>query len=81
MILTSAILEVNLKNLRFNYNYLKYLNKGKYTGAVIKADAYGTGFLNAFKVQQNMLKITIYLYNLEVELYMTLIQKRNMKKQ
>ena len=54
MILTSAILEVNLKNLRFNYNYLKYLNKGKYTGAVIKADAYGLG---SIKIIKNLYKI------------------------
>ena len=39
----SAFLEINLKNLIFNYKYLTSLNKGKYTGATIKANAYGLG--------------------------------------
>ena len=43
MILSSALLEVNLKNLIFNYRYLSSLNKKGYTGAVIKANAYGLG--------------------------------------
>ena len=40
---SSAILEINLKNLISNYKYLSYLNKDKYTGATIKANAYGLG--------------------------------------
>ena len=43
MILSSAILEINLKNLLKNYKYLSTLNKNHLTGATIKANAYGLG--------------------------------------
>ena len=43
MISPSAFLEVNLKNIIFNYKYLSSLNKDKFTGATIKANAYGLG--------------------------------------
>ena len=43
MISQSALLEVNLKNIIFNYKYLSSLNKNHYTGATIKANAYGLG--------------------------------------
>jgi len=50
MISPSAILEVNLKNLIFNYKYLSLINKGKFTGAIIKANAYGLGDYKIIKV-------------------------------
>ena len=43
MILSSAILEINLKNLSYNYKYLKKLNNNFETAATIKANAYGLG--------------------------------------
>ena len=43
MIPTNAYLEVNLKNIIFNYKYLSSLNKDYHTGATIKANAYGLG--------------------------------------
>ena len=46
----SAFLEVNLKNLIFNYKYLSSRFKGQYTGATIKANAYGLGAYEVFKV-------------------------------
>ena len=53
MISPSAILEVNLKNLIFNYKYLSSLNKSQYTGATIKANAYGLGDLKIFNILYN----------------------------
>ncbi len=50
MITQSAFLEVNLKNLVFNYKYLSSKNKGQYTGATIKANAYGLGDSKIIKV-------------------------------
>jgi len=50
MITQSAFLEVNLKNLVFNYRYLSSKNKGQFTGATIKANAYGLGDCKIIKV-------------------------------
>ena len=49
MISSSAILEINLKNLIFNYKYLSSLNNERFTGATIKANAYGLGYKRIFK--------------------------------
>ena len=49
MILQSAVLEINLKNLIYNYKYLSSLNKGSYTAAIIKANAYGLGDITIIK--------------------------------
>ena len=43
MISSSAILEVNLKNLISNYKSLSSLSKSKFSGATVKANAYGLG--------------------------------------
>tara|TARA_Y100000590_G_C15718157_1_gene1012589 strand:+ start:616 stop:1683 length:1068 start_codon:yes stop_codon:yes gene_type:complete len=43
MIPSNAYLEVNLKNIIFNYKYLSSFNKKNLTGATIKANAYGLG--------------------------------------
>ena len=43
MIKSSAILEINLKNLIHNYNYFKKIAKDTEVGATIKANAYGIG--------------------------------------
>jgi alanine racemase len=43
MISSSAILEVNLKKLISNYKYLSSLSKINFTGATVKANAYGLG--------------------------------------
>ena len=37
------ILEVNIKNIIYNYNKLKKINSKGVTSAVVKANAYGTG--------------------------------------
>ena len=50
MIPTNAYLEINLKNLIYNYRYLSSLNKGHYTGATIKANAYGLGDKKIIKI-------------------------------
>ena len=39
-----------LKNLVFNYKYLSSKNKGQFTGATIKANAYGLGDCKIIKV-------------------------------
>ena len=50
MISPSALLEVELKNIIYNYKYLSSLNKGQHTGATIKANAYGLGDKKIIKV-------------------------------
>ena len=42
--------EVNLRNIIFNYKYLSSINKGHYTGATIKANAYGLGDKKIIKI-------------------------------
>ena len=48
MIKSSSILEVNLKNLIYNYNIFKKISKSE-VGATIKANAYGIGVNKTFK--------------------------------
>ena len=48
MIKSSAILEINLKNLIHNYNYFKKIAKDTEVGATIKANAYGIGDKETF---------------------------------
>ena len=50
MITQRAFLEINLKNLVFNYRYLSSKNRGQFTGATIKANAYGLGDCKIIKV-------------------------------
>ena len=50
MISTNTYLEVNLRNIIFNYKYLSSINKGHYTGATIKANAYGLGDKKIIKI-------------------------------
>ena len=54
MISSNAILEINLKNLIYNYKYLKSLNKGQFTGATIKANAYGLGDEKIIRILYNV---------------------------
>ena len=49
MIKPNAILEVNLKNLEYNYKKLSKIANNSACAAVIKADAYGTGVLKIFE--------------------------------
>ena len=48
MIKASAILEVNLKNLIYNYKSLKKIAKNSKIGATIKSNAYGIGDKKVF---------------------------------
>ncbi len=50
MISPSAVLEVNLKNIIYNYKYLSSLNNNQNTGATIKANAYGLGDIEIIKI-------------------------------
>ena len=50
MIPTSAILEINKKNLEHNYKYLDSISKSSLTGATIKANAYGLGDIEVFNI-------------------------------
>ena len=54
MISPSAFLEVNIKNIIFNYKYLSSLNKDQSTGATIKANAYGLGDQKIIKILYNV---------------------------
>lgn len=47
---SNAILEINNKNLAYNFKLLSKLVSKAACGATIKADAYGTGVINAFNV-------------------------------
>ena len=49
MISSSSVLEINLKNLIYNYKFLSKLNKGNITGSTIKANAYGLGDIEIYK--------------------------------
>ena len=49
----SNFLEINKKNLIFNYNYLNSLSDKNLTAATIKANAYGLGDIEAFKMLYN----------------------------
>ena len=50
MINSNAILEINKKNLLYNYRLLSNIAKKSVNAATIKADAYGLGDLNIFKI-------------------------------
>jgi len=53
MISHSAFLEINLKNIIFNYKYLSSLYSFQKTGATIKANAYGLGDREIIKILFN----------------------------
>ena len=48
MIKHNAILEVNLKNLAYNYKKLSNITNQSICAATIKADAYGIGVIKTF---------------------------------
>ena len=50
MINSNAILEINTKNLIYNYKSLSKIAKNSLTGATIKANAYGIGDIKGFKI-------------------------------
>ena len=50
MIHSSAILEINTKNFIHNYKYLNSISDKSYTGATIKANAYGLGEIKIFNL-------------------------------
>ena len=50
MINSSSLLEINLKNLIYNYKELSKISKTSITGATIKANAYGLGDAKVFKI-------------------------------
>ena len=49
MIKHNAILEVNLKNLAYNYKKLSSITNQSICAATIKADAYGIGVIKTFE--------------------------------
>ena len=49
MIKHNAILEINLKNLKYNYKKLSNIARNSICAATIKADAYGIGALKIFE--------------------------------
>ena len=53
MINSSAILEINSKNFLYNYKSLAKISNKSLTGATIKANAYGLGDLEIFKILYN----------------------------
>ena len=53
MILKSAVLEINQKKIIDNYKYLSSISKSNLTGATIKANAYGLGDIEIFKLLFN----------------------------
>ena len=53
MINSSALLEINTKNLLFNYKSLAKISNKSLTGATIKANAYGLGDLEVFNILYN----------------------------
>ena len=53
MINSSAVLEINTKNLLFNYKSLAKITNKSLTGATIKANAYGLGDLEVFNILYN----------------------------
>ena len=50
MIKHNAILEVSLKNLKYNYKKLSNIANKSICAATIKADAYGMGALKVFEI-------------------------------
>ncbi len=50
MINESGILNINTKNLIYNYNFFKKLKKNLIVAPTIKADAYGLGYKKIFKI-------------------------------
>ena len=50
MISSSAVLEINTKNILHNYKYLASLSKSSLAGATIKANAYGLGVIKIFNI-------------------------------
>ena len=53
MINSSAVLEINTKNFLYNYKSLAKISNKSLTGATIKANAYGLGDLEIFKILYN----------------------------
>ena len=47
---SNSILEINKKNLIYNYKYLSKLSDKSICAATIKADAYGLGAIEVFKL-------------------------------
>ena len=53
MITSSAVLEINTKNILHNYKYLASISKSSLTGATVKANAYGLGVIKIFNRFRN----------------------------
>ena len=47
--MSSIILEVNLKNIRYNFNKLKEISNNNKSSAVVKSNAYGLGIEKIYK--------------------------------
>ena len=47
--MSSIILEVNLKNIKYNFNKLKKITNNKKSSAVVKSNAYGLGIKKIYK--------------------------------
>ena len=54
MIDSSAILEINTKNILHNYKVLSRIASNSISGATIKANAYGLGDLKVFNILYNI---------------------------
>jgi len=54
MIDSSAILEINTKNILHNYKVLSRIANKSISGATIKANAYGLGDLKVFNILYNI---------------------------
>jgi alanine racemase len=50
MISSSAVLEINTKNLAYNFKLLAKIANNSLPGATIKANAYGIGDIEAFNI-------------------------------
>ena len=50
MIKSNAVLEINLKNLIYNFKSISKFANNSLTGATIKANAYGIGSIKTFKI-------------------------------
>ena len=49
----NAIVEIKTKNLLYNYNLLSKIANKSVIAATIKANAYGLGDINIFKILKN----------------------------
>ena len=76
MIKQNAILEINKKNLIYNFNILSKKARKSITGATIKADAYGLGVIPIFKILYNNKCRHFFFATLEEALY---LRKKNLK--